>query len=176
MIKSILTLALALSVLPISALADDNNGPPQMTDQQRQAMRQSMEQFKQQEEQLHEQMRSQILASLTPVHRRAVAAEIGNLVISPNPDPKATAERIDSILSPAERSRILSAHESFKSQEEQLHKQMMAQVQQQFPNWHPRSDQHQVMGSMQQRMNDAGWIVLHALPPHEHDMPGMPGH
>ena len=79
--RSLLALALALGVTPVAALAQDTNAPAP-TAEQRQAMQQTFQQFAQQEGQLHEQMRTQILSALTPVHRRAVGATIGNLAIA----------------------------------------------------------------------------------------------
>lgn len=175
--KSFFALALALSVLPVAALAQDSNaaapGPP--TDAQRQQMHQTMMQFAQQEEQLHQQMRTQILSSLSPVQRRAVAAEIGNLVISPNPDPAATAQRIDAVLSPGARQRILAAHTAFATQSRALHEQMKTQMQQMMPD-RQMPDHPMPSAQMRAQMNDAGWILLHALPPEGAGMMGMMGH
>lgn len=174
MSKSFLALAFALSLIPAGALAQDASAPPASSDAQRQQMRQTMQSFIRQEEQLHEQMRSQVLSTLTPVHRRAIAAEIGELAVSANPDPEATAKRIDSLLSPGERSRIVAAHQTFATQSRALHDQMKAQLQQMMPAGHPGMGDHPMMGEgMQREMNDAGWIVLRALPPHS---PGMMGH
>jgi hypothetical protein len=174
MTKSLFALAFALSLIPVAALAQDA-GTQAPTDAQRQAMFQTMRQFGTQEDQLRQQMRGQILETLSAVHRRAVAAEIGNLVVSPNPDPDATAKRIDAILSPGERERIIQAHQAFATQSMQLHEQMKTQIQQQgMPVGHPSMGDHTMGQGMQQHMNDAGWIVLHALPPHE-GMMGM-GH
>ncbi len=133
--KHFFALALALSVLPISAVAQTATTAPAGTagQSQHQQMRQFFDQFKQQEGQLHQQLRSQILSDLTPVHRRAIAAEIGDLAVSANPDAQATAKRIDSILSPGERSRIISAHEQYRNQAEQMHQQIMSQLKSQFP-------------------------------------------
>ena len=175
--KHFFALAFALSALPISAVAQTTDNASAPTQDQRQQFKQSMEQFKQQEEQLHQQLRTQILSGLTPVHRRAVAAEIGELAVSPNPDPEATAKRIDMILSPGERSRIISAHEQYRNQAEQLHQQMMSQLKSEFPNMpDPHHGDHQMPAQMQQMTRDAGWIVLHSLPPnHGMGMMGMPG-
>ena len=127
---------LALSVSPTAALAQDTGARPALTADQRQAMRQTFEQFAQQEKQLHEQMRSQILSSLSPVHLRAVAATIGDLAIEQNPDPQAAAKRLDQILSPGERQRIITAHSSFAQQSRQLHDQMRTQLQSEMPAGH----------------------------------------
>lgn len=161
MTKRILTLALALSVLPLTALAQDANnaGPPGPTPEQRQAMQQTFQQM----EQLHQQMRTQMLSTVSQVHLRAIASEIGYLAISANPDPQATAKRIDAILSPGERSRIISEHQNFMSQMMQLHQQMRSQM----PTDRPMPEHPMMSGPMAQtEMRDAGWILLHALPPH----------
>jgi hypothetical protein len=176
MSKSFFALALALSLIPAAALAQDANTSQQPTDAQRQQMHQMLEQFGQQEQQLHEQLRSQILSVLTPVHRRALAAEIGNLVLSPNPDIDAAAKQIDAILSPSERERVLQAHDAYASQVRQLHEQMKAQILSEMPNGHPPGhDDHLMNPAMQAEMRDPGWIVLRALPPHEEGSMGDHG-
>jgi len=169
--QSILALALALGMMPLAALAQQTNAPTQQTDApapptdaQRQAMRQAMQQFVQQEEQLHQQMRSQILSALSPVHRRAVAATIGNLAVAENPDLQAAARQLDQTLTPAEQQRILAAHETFKNQSMQLHEQMRAAMQSEMPAGHPM-----MAGTHPMNMHpptDAGSILLMALAPH----------
>jgi hypothetical protein len=176
MSKSFFALALALSLIPVAALAQDTNSAQPPTDAQRQAMHQMFEQFAQSERQLHDQLRSQILLGLTPVHRRAIAAEIGNLVISPNPDIDAAAKQIDAILSPGERQQILSAHAAYASQVRQLHEQMKSQLESEMPNAHPSPRDHMMTAARQTEMRDPGWILLRALPPHEHGTMGMGDH
>jgi len=182
--RSFLALALALSVIPIAARADDA-APPQLTPQQRQAMQQTFQRFGAQEEQLHQQMRMQILSTLTPVQRRSVAATIGELAIEPNPDPVAAAKRLDAILSPGARQRILATHSSFESQSRQIHEQMRnelrsempADMQSRFAN--REKDEHEAGPSQL----DAGTVLLHVLLPHhmmemgdhEHPMMRMEG-
>ena len=163
--RSILTLALALSVLPTAALAQDNGVPPALNDQQRQAMHQTFERFGQQEEQLHQQFRYQVLSTLSPVHRRAVAATIGELAIEPNPDIQAAAKRLDQILSGAEQSRILAAHQAYKQQSQQLHEQMRTELQSELPAG--QSPMNRPQNATRQHFNpDAGTIVLMTLSPH----------
>jgi hypothetical protein len=178
--NSILALALALGMMPLAALAQDTNAPPAMTDQQRQAMHQTFEQFAQQETQLRQQMRSQILSSMSPAHLRGVATTIGNLAIEQNPDIRAAARRIDTMLTPGERQRVMTAHEAFRTQSRQLHEQMRADMERVMPAGHPDM-MKQRNGSMQHPPEDAGTIVLMALSPHpmmgmmhEHMMEGMP--
>ncbi len=173
--KGFLALALSLSVLPISALADDNaSAPPAPTAEQRQAMHQAVGQFAKQEEQLHQHMRQQVLSSLTSAHRQAIAATIGQLAIEASPDPQAAAKRIDAILSPGEQQSIVAAHQSFMSQSMQLHQQLMTQMQSMMPAHPPANGEHP--GAMASMPHDAGMVVLVALSPHPMmDMMGMHG-
>lgn len=169
--RSFLALALALSVLPTAALAQDTGARPALTDQQRQAMRQTFEQFAQQEKQLHEQFRNQVLSSLSAVHRRAIAATIGELAVESNPDIQAATKRLDQILSAAERSRIMQAHDAYRAQSRQLHEQMKSDMDRIVPN-HPTMDHPE--NKMQHPQPDAGTILLMALIPHPM-MPMMHG-
>jgi hypothetical protein len=171
--RSFLALALALSVIPIAALADDsNNAPPSLTPAQRQAVDQTLQGFAQQEKQLHQQLRYQILSSLTPVHRRAVGATIGQLAIEASPDPQAAAKRLDAILSPGEQQRIMAAHSTYKTQSEQLHEQLRTQLQSELPagahdGW-MKHDEHN--RSHQRPPLDAGTLLLATLSPHSRGM------
>ncbi len=167
-------LALALSVLPIAAFAQDTNAPAAPTDAQRQAMHQTFERFGQQMEQLHQQMRGQILTSMSPVHLRAVGATIGDLAVAQNPDIKAAAKRIDTILSAGERQRIMSLATSFHSQMRQLHEQMRSQMQSEMPAGHQPMMKGPMHGMMMHPPSDAGSILLMALSPHP--MMGMMMH
>ena len=164
--KGIFALAFALSVLPISALAQDSNAPAPTADQ-RQAIHQTFEQFRQQEEQLYQQMRYQMLSAMSPVHRRAVGALIGELAIAPNPDPQAAARQLDGMLSGAERQRIIAAHTSFESQSRQLHEQMHEQMQRVMPDAHDDMMKHDHEHSMGSRQLDAGTLLLKGLSPHD---------
>jgi hypothetical protein len=173
--RSFLALALALSVFPVAAIADDTNAPAPPTAAQRQAMFQTFQRFGQQEEQLRQQLRWQVLSSLTPVHRRAVGALIGELAIEPSPDPNATAKRIDAMLLGGEQSRILAAHQSFAAQSKTLRDQLRAAIQSQLPaGAQQRFGQHwQGKGGPQQSGNrpvDAGTLVLAILSPNSHGM------
>ncbi len=169
-----LALALALSLIPIAAAADDN-APSQLSPEQRQAVHQTFERFASQEEQLHMQMRAQILGSLSPVHVRAVGATIGELAVAANPDPAAAAKRLDMILSPGERQRVLATLSSFFLQAKQLHDQMRDELRSEMPaDTHPPSNndrEHQVP----HMQLDAGTVLLAALSPRPHVM-GMGDH
>jgi len=163
--KRLLALMLALSAIPVAALAQDSNQPASPTTDQHQQMRQTFARFAQQEEQLHQQMRWQILSALTPVHRRAVGATIGDLAIAQNPDPAAAAKRLDAMLSPGERQRIVAAHSSFATQSRQLHDQMRTEMQSEMPSGHPDFMKHPHGAMMANRQLDAGTLLLVALSP-----------
>ncbi len=166
--KSFLALALALSVLPITAVAQDTNSPPQLTDQQKQTMRATFERYRAQEDQLHQQLRYQILTALSAVHRRELASLIGALAIDPNPDLQSAATRIDRALASNERQRILTAHQNYETQKRQLHEQMRTEIQSELPagrpNWSHGSRNGQA--AAQHRQLTAGTIVLMALTLH----------
>lgn len=165
--KSFFPLALALSVLPAAALAQNPSTPPQMTDQQKQAMRATFERYGALEVQLHQQLRYQILSALTAVHRRELASLIGELAIEPNPDVQSAATRIDRALLPYERQRILTAHQAFETQSRQLHEQMRTELQSELPAGHPSwgNGPRNESAPQQQRQLNAGVIVLMTLTP-----------
>jgi hypothetical protein len=166
--KVFLALFLALTTLPVAALADDYGpagAPAAMTPAQRQMMSTIFRSFGQREEQLHQQFRSQILSAISSEHRSAVANLIGQLAMSSNPDPRAAAQQIDSLLSQSEQQAILSAHNSFRQQSKALHEQLRRQLQSEMGHGTPGHQNGP--GMMQQRQPshqpDAGEIVLHAL-------------
>ncbi|MBV9720089.1 MAG: hypothetical protein JOZ77_12275 [Candidatus Eremiobacteraeota bacterium] len=172
--RILMALTLSLSVLPIAALAQQENAPPASTDQQQGPMRQTLERFAAQEEQLHQQMRLQILEALTPVHRRAIAATIGELAVAENPDAQSAAKRLDEMLNSRERQQIFAAHESFRAQSRQLHDQMRTELQSVMPNDHPPMGPGN--GEMTHVRPDAGTILLMVLAPHPFmEMMGMHG-
>ena len=172
--KSFLALALAFSVLPTAAFAQDANAPAPPTDAQRQAMHQTFERYGQQFEQLHQQARSQVLASVSSVHLREVGMTIGELAIAQNPDIQAAARRIDQILSPGERQRVISLHNSLETQMRQLHEQMRNEMKSEMPAGGPPMMNHPKNGMPMQRPTDAGGILLMLLSPHP--MMGMMMH
>jgi hypothetical protein len=171
--KSFFALALALSLIPTAAFAQSTNSAPPTADQ-KQAMHQAFRQFAQQEMQLHQQMRYQMLSALTPVHRRAVGALIGDLAIEPNPDPQAAAKRIDAMLTSNERARIVAAHQSFADQSRQLHQQMRTQMESMMPAAASNGMKSGHEGAWQPGQLDAGTLLLMGLAPHP--MIGMMGH
>jgi hypothetical protein len=167
--RGFLTLALALSILPIAALADDNNTPPSPpSPAQRQAIFQTFEKYRQQEEQLHQQLRYQILSSLTPVHRRYVGTVIGELAVEPSPDPMAAAKRLDSVISMGEQSRIMAAHQQYETQSRALHEQMKTELQSELPaGAQQRWGHHEEQNGQEhtQHQLDAGTLLLKTLSP-----------
>jgi hypothetical protein len=173
--KGFLALALALSVLPTAALADNTTpsgappSPPSAA--QRQAMFKTMQAFGQQERSLRQATRLRVLESLSALHRTAIANLIGQLAISTNPDPKVTAKQIDALLSPAEQQRIVALHADFRAQSEKLRQELRAQLQSEFPALAERAKRHDWQGrapnaQRSQRANDAGSLLLETLIPH----------
>jgi hypothetical protein len=163
--KGIIALALALSVLPISALAQNSNATTP-TNAQWQQMHQAFEQYGQQKMQLRQQMRFQMISAMSPVHRRAVGTLIGELAITPNPDFQTAAKRIDAMLSGGEQQRILAAHNNYESQSRQLHDQMRQQMQSMMPAGHDMKHDEE---SRPRPQLDAGTLLLMGLSPHDMD-------
>ncbi|HEY2474562.1 MAG TPA: hypothetical protein VGI19_07135 [Candidatus Cybelea sp.] len=168
--------AFALSVLPVTALAQNTNAPPPLTDQQKQAVQATFQRYRAQEEQLHQQLRYQVLSALTPAHRRELASLIGELSIEPNPDIQVAAERIDRALLSSEHQRILAAQQSFEAQSRQLHEQMRTELQSELPA-HPNGENGRRgwAARMPRRQLSAGAIVLMTLTPHLPMEMGMRG-
>ncbi len=179
----LLALSLALALGPVAVLADTNatNAPParpQLTQQQRQALEKTFETFRTQEEKLHEQLRTQVLNSISPAHRTTIAGIIGNLAISPNPDPQAAAKQLDTLLSQGEQQRILALHASFRTQSKSLHEQMKAQLASEMPAG-PKPPGHDGWGGQNQHQMpnlDAGTLLLHVLSHSGMGHLGMWGH
>jgi hypothetical protein len=178
----IVALALALTLIPVSALAQTTpTGVRSITPAQRQAMFQQFQAFHEREEQLHQQFRAQILGSLSADQRNNAANVIGQLAISTNPDPKAAAAQLDSMLSQGQKQQILSAHNTFRAQSKAIHEQMFRQMRNEMPGG-PMGEHGGFKGmqGMQhtQMQPDAGEILLHALGGFggDHHMMGGPPH
>ena len=178
--KGFLALALALSILPVAALAQGApppDAPPAMTDQQRQAMFTEFKAIHTQEAALHKQLRAQVLNSITPIHRQTVANLIGQLAVSANPDKSVTARQIDVLLSGAERNAILSAHNNYLVQSKKLHEQAMQEMQKYLPagaSVGMDHKMHSMNGKTRTQINDPGEILLRTLTGDEgHGMHGM---
>jgi hypothetical protein len=166
--KGFLALVLALSILPVAAIAQSapsSDAPPAMTDQQRQAMFTEFKAVHTQAEALHKQYRAQVLNSLTPIHRQTVANLIGQLAISANPDKSVTAKQIDVLLSGAERNAILNAHNNYLAQSKKLHEQAMLEMQKYLPAGASQGmgHKHSMNGKTHTPITDPGEILLRTL-------------
>jgi hypothetical protein len=167
--KGFLALVLALSILPVAAIAQSapsSDAPPAMTDQQRQAMFTEFKAVHTQEEALHKQYRAQVLNSLTAIHRQTIANLIGQLAISANPDKSVTAKQIDILLSGSERNAILNAHTNYQAQSKKLHEQAMQEMQKYLPAGAaqgPGRKMHSMNGKNRTQINDPGEILLRTL-------------
>lgn len=100
---------------PGMGMAFDFDGQ-NLTPAQQQQVHQIMDQTHQQMDQLMTQTRERILGSITPAHRQLLAQIVGNLAISPNPDPDAAAKQLNAALSPSESQAVLSTHEAAMKQ------------------------------------------------------------
>jgi Spy/CpxP family protein refolding chaperone len=174
-------LAVAISVLPLGAMAGEPPapmGPPapmfenhlNLTDSQRQQFEQIMHQTHQQMEQLHTQARAKVLGSLSAAHRALLAQVVGSLAVSPNPDPQAAVKQLNAALTPAEAQAVVSTHGAAMQQMHQLmesaHQRfqalLTAQQRAQLPNGGngpPGGPPDEVMQRMSQL--SAGEILLH---------------
>jgi hypothetical protein len=110
--KRSIALSLALVLAPaIAAAQDAPPGPPPdgaAYAAPSAAQRAAMQQFRTAAEQYRIQTRSNLLAALTPQHRSAVASIAGQLVLAPNPNYAAAIAQLDALLSPAEKSAIVT--------------------------------------------------------------------
>jgi hypothetical protein len=111
--KRIALVALAFVLAPVIGAAQQDAPPPgpppdgaaAAPNPQRMA---AMRQMREQMVQLRTQTRSQMLAALTPQHRTAIANLIGQAAISPNPDPRVVAQRIDALLTRSEAQSVVN--------------------------------------------------------------------
>jgi hypothetical protein len=173
-----LALALALILAPVAAIAQNAppDAPPALTDQQRQEMFQTFKTIHTQEEALHKTLRAQVLGSLTPIHKQTIANLIGQLAVSANPDKDAVEKQIDVLLSPAEKSAILNAHNNYLAQSRTLHQQAMQQMQKFMPAGGPMSGEHHMgmNGKTHKPVTDPGEILMRVLTSDDsHGMHGM---
>ncbi len=184
---AILSLGLLLAPAVASAQAAPPDAGPATPSAQ---MRSAMQQARLQMEQIHTQARNQMLGSLSPAHRSAVANVIGQMAVSPNPNPAVAARQIDAILTQAEGQSILRTHASAKAQMLALRTQMRTQFENsltpdqraqmearraEFAQQHPAGAPARSAGLSS---TDPGTILLHALgPAHgpERGMHGGPG-
>ena len=80
----------------------------------------AMQKVREQMRQIHTNARLQMLGSLTPAHRAALANIIGQLAIAPNPNRKAAEAQIDALLSNSEKSSVLNAEASARTNSRSL--------------------------------------------------------
>jgi hypothetical protein len=112
--KRIALVALAFVLAPVIGAAQQDAPPPgpppdgapmaAPNPQRIAAMRQVREQMMQ----LRTQTRTQMLAALTPQHRTAIANLLGEAAVSPNPDPRVVAQRIDALLTRSEAQSVVN--------------------------------------------------------------------
>jgi hypothetical protein len=112
--KRIALVALAFVLAPVIGSAQQDAppaGPPpdgaamSAPNPQRMA---AMRQVREQMMQLRTQTRTQMLAALTPQHRTAIANWVGEAAVSPNPDPRVVAQRIDALLTRSEAQNVVN--------------------------------------------------------------------
>jgi hypothetical protein len=112
--KRIALVALAFVLAPVIGSAQQDAPPPgpppdgaamSAPDPQRMA---AMRQVRAQMMQLRTQTRTQMLAALTPQHRTAIANLVGEAAVSPNPDPRVVAQRIDALLTRSEAQNVVN--------------------------------------------------------------------
>jgi hypothetical protein len=177
--NAFVALSLALTLIPVSALAQTTpSGVRSITPAQRQAMFQQFQAFHQREQQLHQQFRAQILGTLSADQRASAANVIGQLAVSSSPDPQAAASQLDSMLSQGQKQQILNAHNTFRSQLKALHEQMMRQMRNAMPGGPSFGEHHFMHDEHTQMQPDAGMILLHVLSGGDgmHHMMGGPPH
>jgi hypothetical protein len=181
--KHSLVLSLAFALTPVGALAQGAPPPPPDAGAPTAGQRAAMQQLHAQMEQNRLQTRSRMLAALSPAHRTAIANIVGQLVLSPNPDPRAAAQALDAALSPAEKQSVLVIHQTDRANMEALMQQHQAQFESSMTP-EQRAEMQQREAKMQAfkqshprpEANDAGLIVLHTLGTfggHEMHGPGM---
>ena len=123
-----LLFSLALAMMPTMSLAQAAPPLPMAADRVAPTAAQlaAMQQFHAQLQQVRQQNRARLLAALTPQHRSAVAAVVGQLALSPSPDIAGAARQVDAILSGGERQSILSIEDAHRTQMQALMQQHRA--------------------------------------------------
>ncbi|MGH7737964.1 MAG: hypothetical protein ACREMP_08900 [Candidatus Tyrphobacter sp.] len=119
---------------------------------------------------LHDATRAKMLAALSPAHRAAVARIVGDLAVSPSPDPRSAARQIDALLSSAERSAILADSRSEMTKMRALMERMRSRMHAQFGALHGAMMRaHSRMRAWHERHRhrrpDAGSALLFGLAP-----------
>ena len=186
--KRFVAFALALALAPATALAQvppppETAGVAAPSAQQMAAMQQVHAQM----EQFRLQSRARLLAALTPQHRAAVANVVGQLALSPNPDPRAAAQQLDAVLAPAEKQSIVNIDAAERANMHALMQQARAAFEASLSTeQRARMAQHaaQMHAFMQShprpaKVSDPGSIVLRTLGNFgfgSFGVIGMPGH
>jgi hypothetical protein len=120
-------LSLVLAFAPAVAAAQSaplptTGGGPTLNVQQQAALRQLRVRL----QQSRLQTRARLLAALTPVHRTAVANIVGQLALALNPNPRAAAQTLDSVLPPVEKQSILNIAAAERANTQALRQQQKA--------------------------------------------------
>lgn len=139
-------LAIAFSLAPFAARAD-NQGFDQS-------------QGRQQFQQLRQQAQQETLNALTPAHRTLVTQVVGQLRNQQNPDMQGAARQLDAALSPTERQSVLNIAGRYESQMQQMRQNAGGQAagpQGQMPNQGTFPGAGARNNSMR---TDAGYILL----------------
>jgi len=185
--RLIAILSLGFLLSPALAAAQGTGAPPPDMATPSAQMRAAMQQAREQMKQIHVQARTQMLASLSPAHRTALANVVGQLAVSPNPNPAIAARQIEAFLSQGEAQSILRTHAAAIAQIKTLHAQMKAQFESsltpeqraQIEARHAQfAQQHSNLQERQGRPSstDPGAILLRSLSPGEgHGMHGPGG-
>jgi hypothetical protein len=146
-------LAVALSALPLGALAGETFAPtPEMA------------QMDSQMHQLSVQARTAVLQSITPQHRQLLAQVVGALAIAPDPDYAAASKQLDAALSQQEAQSVLRISAQFHQQMHTLMQTHMQQMERNEPKEPGGSttESHNVvyMGGRGPEQMDAGTCLL----------------
>jgi hypothetical protein len=163
--------ALSLALLGAPTLASAQPAPDQQQGAPGQAQRDPQRaQMMQQMRQLHQQMRASVLGALTPANRQLLANVVGQLAISPTPDFKDAAARLDRSLSPAERNAILQADANFKTQAKAMFESMKPEgaPQQDGQAGGPEGGPPRPMGEGRVHQRTAGQLLLGLSQPGPH--------
>jgi hypothetical protein len=146
-------LAIALSALPLGAIAGETFAPtPQML------------QMDAQLHQLSVQARTAVLQAITPQHRQLLAQVVGSLAISPDPNFAAAAKQLDASLSQQEAQSVLRISTQFHQQMHALMQTHMQQMERNDPKeaGETKTESHNVMymGGHGPEQMDAGTCLL----------------
>jgi hypothetical protein len=152
-------LAVALSALPLGAIAGETFAPtPEMA------------QMDSQMHQLSVQARTAVLQSITPQHRQLLAQVVGALAIAPDPNYAAASKQLNAALSQQEAQSVIRISTQFHQQMHALMQAHMQQMERNDPKEQGESgtQTHRVieMGGHGPEQMDAGTcLLMHAQQP-----------